>query len=107
MRQGARLLIGPLVGVALLVALTGCGSSGTDGDPVVSPPTTEAAVSGEAASTTAVAATPAPPTAAPTPQATPASGSAAMTAQELAALEAELTQIDAILAELSQNFAAD
>jgi len=30
-----------------------------------------------------------------------------MTAQELAALEAELAQIDAILAELGQNFAAD
>jgi hypothetical protein len=30
-----------------------------------------------------------------------------MTSQELAALEGELAQIDAILAELSQNFAAD
>lgn len=131
MRQDARFLIGPLVGVAVsAAALTGCGSS--DIDSVVSPPTSEATATSEAASTTEVAEsatsitvevtsttipttsattpadpTPAPTTAAPTLQATPAPRPPAITTQELAALEAELTQIDAILAELSQNFAAD
>ncbi len=132
MRQGARFLIGPLVGVAVVsVALAGCGSSSSDVDSVVSPPTTAATAisdidsvtTAESTTSTTVEATsttmpptsaaptpapnPAPTTAPPVPQTTPVPSPPAMSAQELAALEAELTQIDAILAELSQNFAAD
>ena len=48
MRQGTRFLIGPLVGVVAVATLTGCGSSGTDADPVLGPPTTEVTATTEA-----------------------------------------------------------
>jgi hypothetical protein len=105
-RQGARILIGPLVGVALVaVALTGCGSSGGDIDSVVSPPTSEATATTAVASTMDVAESTTSTTVGVASTTTLAAS--AMTTQELAALEDELTQIDAILAELGQNFAAD
>jgi hypothetical protein len=119
-RQGTRFLIGPLVGVVAVATLTGCGSSGTDADPVLGPPTTEVTATTEArrATTTTAPSTTVvrPPvttaprpvvTAAPKPVVTSAPKPPAMSAQELASLEAELSAIDAILNELAQNFSAD
>jgi hypothetical protein len=116
-RQEARLLIGPLVGVAALaITLTACGSSDNEADPVVSPPTTEVTATTAVTTIEETTTTTAPPgtvpiepviTAAPTPLATAAPKPPAMSAQELESLEAELSAIDAILDELVQNFAAD
>jgi hypothetical protein len=134
-RQGTRFLIGPLVGVVAVATLTGCGSSDNDADPVLGPPTTEVTSTTEvtattevtttepAATTTTTKAVAAPATAAPAvpvttaprpvvtgapkPVATPVPGPPAMSAQELASLEAELSAIDAILNELAESFSAD
>jgi hypothetical protein len=124
-RQGTRFLIGPLVGVVAVATLTGCGSSDTDADPVLGPPTTEVTATTEAQrpTTTTAPSTTAPSTtvvrppvttapspvvtAAPKPVVTSAPKPPAMSAQDLASLEAELSAIDAILNELAQNFSAD
>ncbi len=119
MRQGTRFLIGPLVGVVAVAALTGCGSSDNDADPVLGPPTTEVTATTEVAETTAATVpettppiapgttAPRPVTTAPKPVAAPAPEPPALSAQELASLEAELSAIDAILNELAQSFSAD
>jgi hypothetical protein len=114
-RQEARFLIGPLVGVALAVTLTACGSSDNEADRVVGPPTSEVTATTEftttdvpeVTTTTATTTTMAPTTTVPVAPVTPAPKPPAMSTQELESLEAELAAIDAILNELAQNFAAD